>query len=240
MNLVIAPDAVREYLVLNSPGSSSQYSDATLGSNIRAAQQYLERKTHRFFHDHPGVTWAATTLLRAQTPIPGFRSFSSVQWGGVALSVAVPGDGNPSPSAWGLWEPSEGVEDGRRLVTAIQFRPWRVDNDRPWYMADPLWFDKLLDSPFFPGNWGGGYAWTSMPNDLVIVGDGGYEPGHEPEPYLNAVKVLSAWYTVRPASVLADVALTPGGRELAYEQMPDEVYEFVADWKIGQQAVSVG
>lgn len=240
MTTVITPATVRDYLRLNSPGSSSQYSDATIGSNIRAAQGFLERKCRRFFHDHPGVTWSTTTLLAAQVPLPGFRAFTSATWGGVTLSIAVPGDGNTSPSAWGVWEPSEGIEDGRRLVLALQFRPWRVDNDRPWYWADSQWWDKGLDNPFFPGNWGGGYAWTSMPNDLVIVGDGGYAPGYEPEPYLNAVKVLAAWYTVRPSSVLSDVALTPGRSELEYQSYPEEVAEFIADWKAGRQAVSVG
>lgn len=241
MNLVVSPAAVREYLVLNSPGSSSQYSDATIGSNLRTAQQYLERKTHRFLHDHPGVTWATTTMLDTVVPLPGFRSIASATWGGSEQTVAVPGqDAPPYPSAWGLWEPSEGVEDGQRLVIALQFRPWRTDHSGPWWLADAGWWDKGLDSPYYPANWGGGWPTSSMPSDLVIVGDGGYAPGHEPEPYLSAVKVLAAWYTVRPASVLADVSLTPGRSQLSYEQMPDEVYEFVADWKAGRQAVSVG
>ncbi len=240
MNLIVTSQQVRDYLQLNSPGSSSRYSDQTIGSNIRAAQSYLERECHRYFYDHPGVTWATTTLLMAQVDIPGFRTFTSVTWGGTTLSVAIPGDGNTSPSAWGLLEPSEGVGDAARLVTALQFRPWRVDSDRPWYYADRYWWDKALDSPFFPGNWGGGYAWTSMPNDLVIVGDGGYAAETEPEAVKHVVKVLSAWYTERPASVMSNMAVTPSGGNLEYSALPPEVLEFVADWKQGRQAVSVG
>lgn len=240
MNLVVTPDSVREYLLLNSPGSTSRYSDGTIGSNIRAAQSYLERECHRFFHDHPGVTWATTTMLQAQVDLPGFRTITSATWGGALLSVAVPGDGNTSPSAWALWEPTEGIEDGYRLICALQFRPWRVDNDRPWWLADRNWFDKGLDSPCLPGNWGGGYAWTSMPNDLIIVGDGGYPPGFEPFAYIHAVRVLAAWYTIRPASLMGNVALSPGGAPLEYGDLPPEVYEFVADWKLGRQVVSVG
>jgi len=240
MNYIVTAGQVRDYLVLNSPGSTSKYSDETVNSNIRAAQSKLERDCHRFFYDHPGVTWAGTTLLQATMAIPGFRTFTSVTWGGSTLSVAVPGDGNASPSAWGLLEPTEGVEDLYRLVVGLQFRPWRVDNDRSWYFADSLWWDKALDSPFYPGNYGGGYAWTSMPNDLIIVGDGGYTPGHEPDAVRQAVKVLAAWYTLRPASLLANVTNTGGGGSLTVSELPGEVLEFVAEWKIGTQAQSGG
>jgi hypothetical protein len=172
--------------------------------------------------------------------LPGFRSLTTVTWGGTTRTVCVPGDGNTSCGAWGLWEQSPGVPDDNRLIVALQFRPWRVDNDRPWYYADSAWWDKLLDSPFFPGNMGGGYAWTSMPNDLVIVGDGGYAAGTEPETVKHHVKVLAAWYTMRPASMMGNLAMTPGGQGVAYDALPPEVQEFIADWKIGTQAVSVG
>ena len=239
MDYLVTPEQVREYLVLNNPGSTSRYSDQTIGSNILAAQSYLESECHRWFGNRVGVTWATTTMLQAQVSIPGFRRFDSAIWGGSELSIAIPGDGNTSPSAWGLWEQSPGVLD-ERLVVALQFRAWRVDNDRPWYYVDKGWFDKMLDSPFFPGNWGGGYAWTSMPNDLVITGDGGYTPGNVPWAVLQAVKVLACWYTMRPASLMGNMAMTPGGGSIEYGQLPPEVYEFIADWKIGRQVASVG
>lgn len=239
MNYIVTAAQVRDYLVLNSPGSTSKYSDETVNSNIRAAQGYLERECRRFFYDHPGITWSGTTMLQASMALPGFRSFTSCTWGGTTLSIAIPGDGNTSPSAWGLLEPSTGVEDGHRLVVGLQFRPWRTDGDRPWWYADAGWWDKGLDSPFYPGNYGGGYAYTSMPNDLLIVGDGGYEPGHEPDPVKQIVKVLAAWYTLRPASVLAQVANTGGGGSLSYPDLPPEVGQFIAQWKAGSQAVGM-
>lgn len=240
MNYIVTADQVRAYLELNTPGSTSRYSDETLGSNIRAAQSYLESECNRWFYDHPGVTWAKTTLLQAQVDLPGFRTFTSVTWGTTIMNVCIPGDGQTSCSAWGLWEPQGGIEDGHQLVVGLQFRPWRVDNDRPWYYADPNWWDKMLDSPFYPGNWGGGYAWTSMPNDLVIVGDGGYAPGHEPETVKQTVKVLASFYTMRPASIMGNLAATPGGAGIPYDMLPPEVQEFIADWRIGQQVASVG
>ena len=237
MNYIVTPGQVRAYLELNSPSTSSRYSDETIGSNIRAAQSDLEAATKRFLYDHPSITWATTTMLQAQVTLPGFRSIASATWGGAALSVAVPGDGNTSPSAWGLWESSPGVEE--RLIVALQFRAWRVDNDMPWYYADRDWWDKSLDNPFYPGNYGGGYAWTSMPNDLVIVGDGGYTPGSEPEAVKDAVKIYAAWKTMRPAGLLGGLAVTPQGNTVDYTSLPAEVVDFIADWSIGPQVASM-
>lgn len=239
MNYIVTPAQVRDYLELNSPGTSSRYSDETIGSNIRTAQSDLEATCRRFFYDHPGVTWATTTMLQAQVAIPGFRTITTCTWGGATISVAVPGDGNQSPSAWGLWEQTAGTADNP-LVVALQFRAWRVDNDMPWYFADRLWWDKALDNPFYPGNYGGGYAWTSMPNDLVIVGDGGYAAGTEPEAVKDAVKVYAAWKTVRPSGVMGGFAVTPEAGVIDYSHLPPEVRSFVADWRIGTQASSVG
>lgn len=238
MNYIVTPGQVRAYLELNSPGSSSRYSDETIGSNIRAAQSDLESACRRFFYDHPAVTWATTTMLQAQVALPGFRTITTATWGGSLLSVAVPGDGNTSPSAWGLWEQTPGSNDNP-LIVGLQFRAWRVDNDMPWYYADRLWWDKALDSPFYPGNYGGGYAWTSMPNDLVIVGDGGYSPGTEPEAVMDAVKIYAAWKTMRPSGLLGGIAVTPDGNTTDYSALPPEVRTFVADWRLGQQVASM-
>ena len=238
MNYIVTPAQVRDYLDLNSPGSSSRYSDETIGSNIRSAQSDLEFVCRRFFYDHPAITWATTTMLQAQVALPGFRTITTATWGGSLLSVAVPGDGNTSPSAWGLWEQTPGSNDNP-LIVGLQFRAWRVDNDMPWYFADRLWWDKALDSPFYPGNYGGGYAWTSMPNDLVIVGDGGYAAGTEPEAVKDVVKVFAAWKTIRPSGLLGNIAITPDGGSTDYSSLPPEVRNFVADWRLGQQVASM-
>jgi|GEM_PF-1595098 len=242
MSLIISTDEVREYLRLNTPGSTSTYSDATIGSNIRAATRFLERRTGRFFLDRPQVKWTipGATMLQAQVAIPGFRQFTSVTWGGSSLTVGFAPGGSAS-----CWAIPDALNTG--VYVALQFRAWRADNDRPWWLANPNWFDQLNDSPYYPGNLGGGFAWTSLPDDLVIVGDGGYDstvaidtaPGY-PEDFTHALKVLAAFYTMRPASILADVAITPAGGVLNYTSLPAEVVAFIADNKIGgQQAVSV-
>ena len=244
MSLVVTTDAVREYLELNTPGSTSKYSDATIGSNIRAAQSKLEKWTHRFLVDRPSYTWSATTMLAAQIAIPGYRTFTSTTFGGTILSVAIPGDGNTSPSAWAI---PDDLNTGTFI--ALQFRPWRADSDMPWWLAlggQNSWFDQAADNPFDPRNRGGGYAWTSMPNDLVIVGNAGWDStlpvdtyGGYPSDFLHATKVLAAFYTMRPAAILADVAITPAGGVLNYSRMPPEVLDFIAAFKIGSQARSM-
>ena len=233
--LVIDAQAVRDYLDLNSPGTQSSYSDGTIGSNIRSAVYFLEHKTGRFFYDRPATTWVipGATMLRAQLAIPGFRTFTSVTWGGSALSV-----GFTAGTSASCWAVPDQLNSG--VYVALQFRAWRADSDRPWYLADSNWWDKALDSPFYPGNWGGGYAWTSMPDDLVIVGEVGYVAGSEPYDVRMAVRALAGFETLRPRSILADVAITPAGGILNYSRLPNEVVEFLADYKLGgEQVVSM-
>ena len=238
----IAPQDIRDYLLLEddgtgTPPNSSRYKDAMITHHIAAANSALETATHRYLADHGYTTWATTTLLRAQMPIPAFRSFVSVTWGPVAgptyLNVSVPGDGTSGP----LWAIADPLATG--VYIALQQRPWRVDNEA-WYLSVFDWWGKAYDSPFFPGNLGGGFAWTSIPNDLTIYGQAGWASGSEPEAYRHALLMLSAFYTKRATSVLADVAITPNGGVIKYSRMPDEVRGFIDDWKIGEQAVSVG
>lgn len=238
MNYIVTSGQVRDYLQLNSPGTSSKYSDDTINSNILAATQQLEHWCRRWFADRQGVTWATTTMLATQVSVPGFRTITSCTWGGSTMSVGLPGVANDTANVWALYEPHMGVESP--VIVALQFRPWRTDGDRPWWYADPKWWDKGLDSPYYPGNYGGGWAYTSMPNDLVVVGDGGYAAGSEPQVLRDVIKVFAAWKTLRPASILGDVALTPGGAAVEYQSLPPEVRDFVADWAIGTQVVSVG
>ena len=205
--LIISQQDVRDYLDLNSPGSQSSYSDATIGSNIRSALYFLEHKTGRFLYDRPATTWVipGATMIRAQVAIPGFRAFTSVTWGGSSLSVGF--TAGTSASCWAI---PDQLNTGEYV--ALQFRAWRADSDRPWWLADQRWWDKALDSPFYPGNWGGGYAWTSMPDDLVIVGDGGYPATDYPDIVLHVVKVLAGVLHAAPALDPRRRGDHPGGR----------------------------
>ena len=223
----IAVQTVLDYMALNSPGSTSQYSSGTIGSNIRSAAAQLEKATQRWFMDRPAVTWTGTSNGRAQVYIPGFRSFTSVT---IQTAALISGS-----SYWAL---PDAQNSG--IYTAIQLRAFTSqsrDPAKPW-LANPNWFDIGADSPWYPPNYGGAYAQSSLPNDLVVVGNGGYTDATLPEPYLEAVKIWAAFKTMRPASLLADVAITPQGGVVTYSQLPAEVSSFISEWKIGETAVA--
>jgi hypothetical protein len=237
VNYIVNPQDVRDYLKLE-PTGDSRYSDAMLYTHILGATAFLEKECRRFLADRTftyptDIPWVGTTMLAAEVPIPGFRSFSKVTWGGSDLTVALPGT-----LSGGCWAIPDNLSSG--VYTALQFRAWRTSDNPEWWRAHSDWWDRGYDSPFFPGNLGGGFAWTSIPNDLTIYGQAGWASGSEPEAYRHALLMLSAFYTKRATSVLADVAITPNGGVIKYSRMPDEVRGFIDDWKIGEQAVSVG
>ena len=169
MTLTVSATDVRSYLQMETDAaavaaSSIPYSQ--IESNILAAQETLERATRRWFVNRTGATYTATSMLRAIVPIPGFRSFTTITAYSTGTTLIV------NQSVWPLPD-----AQNTGIFVGLQFRPFRADNDRPWWYADPGWWDKGLDNPFYPGNYGGGYAYTSMPNDLVVVGNGGYAVG---------------------------------------------------------------
>lgn len=226
MTQVITATTVRNYLGVDT--NTGQYADTTMNANIVAAQDYLEHATRRWFIDRPTTTFTTTTNGRAMVYIPGFRTVSGSTLQGATLVS--------NASFWALPDPL-----GTGVYTAIQLRAFisgTRDGGRPW-LANPEWFDRNLDSPYFPGNYGGGWSQSSLPNDLVVSGDGGYLTANLPAGFLQALTVLAAFYTQRPASILADVAITPAGGVLNYSALPNEVREFVRIWSVGEQAVSV-
>jgi hypothetical protein len=228
MTLTVSVAEVRDYLQLeaNNPTGNSTLSDGQIESNILAAQETLERATRRWFVNRTAVTYTTTSMLRAIVPIPGFRTFTTVTWSSSTIVQ--------NQSFWAIPD-----VQNTGIYVGIQFRALRADTDR-WYLADRNWWDKALDNPFYPGNYGGGFAWTSMPNDLVIVGDGGYAAGTYPFAWLLAVKQLASFFTKQPASILAETLITPQGGVINYASLPPTVQGFITSWTAGQQAVSVG
>ena len=234
---VVTPQQVRDYMTW-SESTDTRYSDTNIARCIRAGISFLEKETRRFLADRDlsdtsGVPWAWTTMIAAEVPIPGFRDFTQVTWGGANLTVALPGT-----TSGGCWAVPDLLASG--VYTALQFRAWRTSDFPQWYLAHSDWFDQMYDSPYFPGNFGGGFAWTSMPNDLCIWGHAGYASGSEPYSFILALQILAAYYVMRPASVLATLAMTPGGSTVKYGDLPSEVRDFIAAYQIGQVAVSVG
>lgn len=230
---VITPATVRTQL--NLEGTTGQYSDDTIGGYILSAISSLETACSRYLVNRPGAVVTLTSMLRTALAIPGLRTPIAVQYAGATVVQ--------NQSYWLL---SDAMTTG--VYTGIQFRAYRTDMFGsgipgtpygPW-IANSQWFDQAADSPFYPGNYGGGVAYTSMPNDTSITGDWGYEPGFEPGNFVHALEVFSEWYTQRPPALLADTVLTPAGGIVSYSQMPAEVQDFVKEFSAGQMAVSVG
>ena len=224
MTAFVTAADVRSYLELNSVTSTSKYTDGAIGSNIRAASEYLERATGRWFADKGSVTFTTTSQGSVSVPVPGFRTVSAVTQQGTTLTL---------DSTYYL------VSDplGTGIYTAIQFRGFGSRSYSMGYLANPEWFDRNLDN-----DWARGYGWRySLPNDVVITGEGGYAVADLPEAVRHATKVLASFYTKRPDSVLASVATTVEGTTLDYSALPPEVASFIDLWKLsGPQVVSVG
>lgn len=204
--LPIDASQVRAYLDVS--GTSGAYDSNLITSNIRAAASFIERETGRQFEYQAGATKTFTTNGAASMPIPDAKVITSVTLEGTALDLDET-----------YWK----IADNHGAYTTIQLRPYGSGSSS--YLAHPDWFDRNLDRLYRYG------AIGSLPNDLVIVGDFGYSP--LPHDFLHAVKVLAAWYTRRPASLLANAAATPEGNFLQYGDLPPEVTAFIASWKLG-------
>jgi hypothetical protein len=222
---IVTPATVRAQL--NLTGTTGQYADDIIGSYIISATESLELVTKRYLSNRPGFTVTYTSMLRAILPVPNLRTATTVTYANNDMTVNA-----------GYWLLPDSAQTG--VFTGIQFRALRADGAGPWWLVDPGWFDKALDNPFNPANYGGGYVFSSMPNDTTVLGDWGYEPGFEPGNVVHAVEVLSEWYTMRPPAILADSAITPAGGIVSYSQMPPEVQDFVKTYSAGPSVVSIG
>ncbi len=200
---------------LDVEGTAGKYSDAVITSNIRAASAFLERATGRQFQAQTNTTKTFTTNGAASLRIPDLRTTTSITLQGTTLDA--------DESYWL-------VPDNRGVYTTLQFRGFGSGGSYS-YLSNPQWFDRNLDRDW--NRYGSG----SFPNDLVITGDWGWDP--LPEDLLHACKVLAAWYTKRPASVLANTALTPDGAVLQYSEYPPEVLNFIKSWSLGAMLVSI-
>lgn len=222
---IVAPEKIRAQLHIES--DDDQYTDEIIGNYILAAISSLEQATRRYIVNRPGATVTLTSMNRAQVAIPALRVATVVtQYGGPVVENA------------GFYLLPDAQQSG--VFTAIQFRTFRTYDTGPWWYGNANWFDRNLDSPFYPANYSSAYGNTSLPNDTSIVGDWGWEPLFEPGAAVHAVEVLSAFYVMRPPAILADSAITPQGGVLTYSQMPAEVQQFVRSFSAGTQAVSIG
>ena len=199
---------VRDYL--NVSGTSGQYSDGLIGSNIRFAFNYLQRITHRQFEKQDNTTKTFTTNGQASISIPDLRSATSVVLNGSTLEQ--------NSTYWF-------IEDERHegIYTGIQFRAFGTRGD---YRAYSDWFDRNLDQLWYKGTLQNG-----LPNDTAITGNWGHDP--QPDEVQIATKVMAAWLTVRPDALLTATRTTPDGNPIELSALPDEVALFIEAWSAG-------
>lgn len=192
-------------------GITGQWTEANLGSNIRAASAFLQKATGRQFEAQIGVTKVFTTNGEAFVAIPDLRTATTVSLSETTLVAADDG--------YAL------IPDAQQsgVYLGIQFRPF---GGRGGYRSFPDWFDRNLDRNWFRG---------SDPNDLSITGDWGHSP--LPEELLHATKALAVWYTKRPDASLSGTIQTPEGNILDLSTLPAEVRQFIEQWKVGESVV---
>lgn len=209
----VAVADVRDYLQVT--GTTGQYSDGLIGSNIRTAHAYLQRVTHRQF-DAESTTKTFSTNGQPSISIPDLRSVNSVTLNDSTLTQ--------DETFWLIEDPQHSG-----IYLAIQFRAFSRSGD---YHAYPDWFDRNLDQLWRKGLLQGG-----LPNDLVIDGSWGHDP--QPDEFLTATKALAAWYTVRPDALLTATRQTAAGNAVDLGQVPDEVALFIEAWSVGPYLTGV-
>lgn len=207
MSIDVTIQDVLDNLVVDGDPNSGKYADHIISSNLRTAHARLQRLTRRIFTTTEDVTRKYTTNGNAIVEITDCRGVSSVLLSGGVRTL--------DTDTWLIHDPQH-----PEIYTAIQLRPvGGLD-----YRAYSDWFDTNKDTLAY---WRTG----RLPNDLVLIQDEGWDPF--PEEFLQAKKVLAAWYTKRPDSLLANVQQTAEGTILDYSALPPEVTGFVESWKRG-------
>ena len=211
MNLWLPPTDLRLYL--GSDLNAGRYSDAMLGSNIRAAQGYIERRSGRLFDVQADTTKTFTTNGQAVVAIPDLTSATTVTLQGTAL------DADET-----YWLHPDARFSG--IHVAVQVRLFGGD-----YRSNPEWFDRNLDQPSYLSRR------SSLPNDLSITGTWGW--ASKPDDVLLGVKALAAWLTKRADAVLAGAVQNPDGSIMDYSRWPEEARAVVDLYRLGTQVTAV-
>lgn len=216
MSAFVTANELRNYLDVQA--TTGRAGSTNLDLLIAAASDFLERETGRI------ITSSASNTLRtfstfgtAAVTIPDLRAVSSITLQDTALAA---------DSTYWLVPARQQPAAGNTIYTGVQLRAYSSYD----YRGNPEWFDRNLDH----WRWGGGY---NLPNDLKITGLWGWTT--VPPQWKLATMVLAGYYYKRPDSLLANVAITPEGAVLNYGELPPEVAELIAGWRLTEQVVSV-
>ena len=194
-------------------GIEGQWSEANLGSNIRAASAFLQRATGRQFELQLGVTKTFTTNGDGYVALPDLRTTTSVTLNGSDMTVGTD-----------VFLVPDAMQTG--VYLGLQFARGRGPRG---YLSHSDWFDRNLDRHYT--------SW--QPDDLVI---GPADWGHDPLPdeLMYATKALAAFMTKNPDALLSGFTATPDGTLVEAGDLPKVVASFIADWKVGSVVASVG
>lgn len=114
------------------------------------------------------------------------------------------------------------------VVNTVQLRYF--DTRGEWYKADPMWFDKNLDSRRYWGTRG-------APLDLVITGTVGHPvlPGDVKQGVLE----LAAWLYWRAKGGVSSMAETLTGTDIDLGLLPQAYQIMVRNWKTHTAVVAI-
>jgi hypothetical protein len=191
-------------------GINEPWSEANLGSNIRAASALLQRLTWRQF-EAQSATKKFTSHGDSFVAVPDLRSVNSLTHNESAQTLDT--DYYLVPDA---------LQTG--VYLGIQFASY---GRRAGYLSHSDWFDRNLDR-WYPSH---------IPDNVVINGEWGHSP--LPEDLLYATKALAAFLTKNPDALLTGFTQTPDGTLVEAGDLPKVVVSFIQTWKVGTAVVSV-
>lgn len=196
---------IKTYLGLTGTGD-----DSLLAQCLSDAIGKAERDT--------GRTFAASSNVTTRYSTDGQTSFVIHDRPYDDASRVVTLDGATQTEGTALWF----LPDRRdpNVTATVQLRHY--DRSRPdWYKADPMWFDRNLDSPRFG---------SGTPNDLVITGVIGMP--FPDEDVAGAIRRLAAWFYHRAKGGASGYVSSPTGEDVELGAEPAGYSEFVRDWRI--------
>lgn len=218
MSRFATPAELRDFLEVS--GTTGRKSDVNLGLLLDAASDFLERRTGRTITSTgSNTTRTFSTNGRPYIAIGDWRTIDSVTSQGVTLEL--------DSTYWTV--KSSQTSD---IIVGLQLRPF--GRGRWDYRSNPEWFDRNLDSWLYPGNWGGT---TSLPNDLVVTGLGGWT--ETPAVWKHATMALAAYYFHHADALYAGARQTPEGNVFDLGSLPVEVRDLISDWSLSEMAVIV-
>ncbi len=205
MSTLVTLDDLKAYL-----GVTGNAEDVRIASAASNASIMAERDTGRTFAVASNVTTTYSTDGQTSLVIhdrPREDATRTVAWNGATMAEG--------SAIWFL--PDRRNQD---VSATIQLRPY--DTSRPdWYKADPMWWDKNLDSGRYPGG---------VPNDLVISGTVGHPV--LPRDVHQGVLELAAYLYWNEKSGASGFVQTPQGDQVELGEYPESYQRLVRNWRI--------